>query len=302
MKLTVKFGRHSSPVTSSAHLADGELRTLLIEDRDRGWRAFIDQYTPTLLAQIERAGVRDRDEAMELYVLVCERLAADDCARLRRHDPAKGALGAWLAVLVRNVLVDWVRSRAGRRRLFKSIKELPALERRVFELFYWENRTAAEMVGLLDVELGSPSLASIFDALERVQAALTERQRAELLAMAARAASPVSLDATADEDDRPHDAPDPNADLERDVHAKEVDHVLEEAIRRLPPEDAAIVRLKYVEGLSLNQIREALHLDRLTEPRIRGILETLKKHLADRHVDATDAAALGLGFFERGSS
>ena len=103
-----------------------------------------------MLALIERAGIRDQDEAMEVYVLVCERLADDDCGRLRRFDPSKGAIGAWLSVLVRNTLVDWVRSRAGRRRLFKSIQALAPLDQKVFELFYWENRMPGEIVGTLE--------------------------------------------------------------------------------------------------------------------------------------------------------
>lgn len=73
-----------------------------------------------------------------------------------------------------------------------------------------------------------------------------------------------------------------------------------QVIGGLPPEDAAIVRLKYVEGLSPKQIRAALHLDELSEQRVGGILETLKARLADRHVGALDASALGLTFFERG--
>jgi DNA-directed RNA polymerase specialized sigma24 family protein len=276
---------------------DLELRTLLIEDPDRGWRAFIDQYTPTLLAAIERAGIRDQDEAMELYTLACERLAADDCARLRRHNPGKGALGAWLVVVVRNVVVDWVRSRAGRRRLFKSIQGLPALEQRVFELFYWEGRTAAEMVGLLGEPFGSPSLAAILEALEHVQAALTERQRADLLALATRASTPVSLDAAAD-DTRPIDAVDPNADTERDARAREIDALLDGAIAALPAEDAAIVRLKYGEGLSLKQIRGALHLAELSEGGVRGILDALKQRLAAYRAGALEASATGLAFLE----
>jgi RNA polymerase sigma factor (sigma-70 family) len=275
------FGR-SSARPSPAALSDGELRSLLAEDPEGGWRAFIDQYTPTLLSLIERAGVYDRDEAMELYVLACERLAADDCARLRRHDPGKGALGAWLAVLVRNVVVDWVRSRAGRRRLFKSIKGLPALEQRVFELFYWENLTAAEMVGALGPKFGSPSLEAVFDALERVQAVLTERQRIELVAMATRASRPVSLDAPLEEGDQPREIPDPAANPERETLTRELDGLLEGAINELSAEDAAIVRLKYSEGLSLKQIRQALHLDDLTEERVRGLLDTLRAKLAER--------------------
>jgi RNA polymerase sigma factor (sigma-70 family) len=262
-------GEEPSPLT------DGELRTLLVQDPGRGWRAFIDQYTPLLLALIERAGIRDREEAMEIYVLVCERLAADDCARLRKHDPGRGALGAWLSVLVRHVLVDWVRSRAGRRRLFKSIKGLPPLDQRVFELFYWENRQPAEMVELL-VSFGSPSLVDVLSALDRVHAALTQRQRAELLATAARVAKPVSLDAAGDETDRPYEVADPTATPEELVQERELDRLINRALAALPPGEAAILRLKYMEGLSLGQIRQALHLDQLTEQHVQDLFQRFK--------------------------
>ena len=275
-----------SPTAAGTALADGELRTLLIEDTDQGWRAFIDQYTPMLLAFIERAGIRDRDEAMELYVLVCDHLAADDCTRLRRHDPGKGALGAWLSVLVRNVTIDWVRSRAGRRRLFRSIKRLAPLDQRVFELFYWENRNVAEMVGVLEVEFGAPSLADVLDALERVQLALTVRQRIELLAMTTRSSVTVSLDAPDDPDERPYDVPDPAADPQHDVEARETQELLDAALAALPAEDAAIIRMKYEEGFSLKQIRDALHLDTLTEQRVSAILATLQARLPGRPAQA----------------
>jgi DNA-directed RNA polymerase specialized sigma24 family protein len=283
-------------------VSDADLRTLLIEDPERGWRTFIDQYTPTVLALIERAGIRDRDEAMELYVWACERLAADDGARLRRHDPRKGSLEAWLSVLMRNVVVDWVRSRAGRRRLFKSIKHLSPLDRRVFELYYWEHQTTAEMIGALAQEFGAPSLGDVMDALERVQNALTERQRIELLAMTVRTSTPISLDVPDDQDERPVDAPDPHADTEQYAQARQVNQMLEEALREIPAEDAAIVRLKFVEGLSLKQIRDMLHLSELTDERVRGILDAIKSWLALRRVGAVDADVPGLAFLEGGRS
>jgi RNA polymerase sigma factor (sigma-70 family) len=263
--------------TPGAALSDGELRTLLIQDTDRGWRAFVDQYTPAMLALIERAGIHDKDEAMELYVLACEKLAEDDCGRIRRFDPSKGAIAAWLSVLVRNVMVDWVRARAGRRRLFKSVQELPRFEQRIFELFYWERAMPGEIVDrLTGSEFGTPTLSTVLEGLERVQQVLTERQRAELLAMTARTAAPVSLDAPTDDEDHAIDPVDPAADVERAAVVKEQEDVISRALRALPAEDAAIVRLKYEEGLSLKQIREALHLDALGEPRVRAILDRLK--------------------------
>src|SRR5204862_3804 len=84
---------------------------------------------------------------------------------------------------------------------FKSIQALPRLEQRVFELFYWENAMPGEMVDrLAGEEFGSPTLAAVLESLERVQQALTERQRGELLAMTSRGAAAVSLGApTGDE-------------------------------------------------------------------------------------------------------
>jgi len=293
----VRLRRRVPPAAAPA-LTDNELRTLLAQDPERGWRAFIDQYTPMLLALIERAGIRDRDEAMELYVMTCERLAADDCARLRRHDPGKGALGAWLAVLVKHVMVDWVRSRAGRRRLFKSVEQLPPLEQRVFELFYWESRSPAEITGLLAAQFNAASLEIVLEALDRVQAALTARQRAELLATAARAAAPISLDAAPEDGERPVDIPDPADNPERQAQTREAGRLFEAAVADLPPEDAVIIRLRYGDGLSLKQIRDALHLDGLTEQRVQGVLDALKAQLAAHRLGPADSAPGNLAFLE----
>jgi hypothetical protein len=73
-------------------MPEDRLRLLLAEDPERGWRAFIDGYTPTLLALNRGAGVVDRDETMEVYVRACERLAANHYAALRRRDPSIGSL------------------------------------------------------------------------------------------------------------------------------------------------------------------------------------------------------------------
>jgi RNA polymerase sigma factor (sigma-70 family) len=296
----VKLFRRSTLVTPGAPLTDGDLRTLLIEDPDRGWRAFIDQYTPRMLALIERGGIRDQDEAMEVYVLVCERLAEDDCVRIRRFDPSKGAIGAWLSVLVRHTMVDWVRARAGRRRLFKSVQALPPIEQRVFELFYWENKMPAEIAGALDGQFGSPSLATVLEALERVQAALTERQRAELVAMTARAATPASLDAPTDDEEQTIDAADPRADLEATAQVRELDALMEQALSALPADEALVIRLKYVEGFTLKQIRAATGVTTLTEQQVRDILDRLKQRLGAAGVSTPGAATQGLAFLEGG--
>lgn len=270
-------------------LADHQIRELLARDADAGWRAFVDRYTPTLLALIERAGISDHDEAMDLYLRTCERLAADGCARLLRHDPAKGPWGAWLPVVVRNVMVDWVRSRAGRRRLFGVVEMLPQREQQVFELYYWHGRTPSEICETLSSREGrAVSLTEVFDALDAVERVLSARHRRELLATIARSQGPVSLEAEMEEGG--FDPDDPAATADAALRGREAVESLNRALASMDAEDAAILRLRYIQGLSTRDIQRALHLDRLSDDRVRMLGAKLRTLLA--HGVAVIGAAL----------
>ena len=281
-------------------LTHDSLRRLLIADPARGWRLFVDQFTPTLLALIRRAGITDGDEIMELYVRVCERLAADECARLRQRDPRQGSLDGWLAVVVRACHVDWVRTRIGRRRLFGSIKRLAPFDQRVFELYYWEGRTPSEIAAQLSVaDRQRVALGDVLSALDRVEGSLTPRQRTELLTLAARSRPPVSLETeTGDLLVEPRDERD---DPEAKARTAELDAVFAAALSTLSTEDAAILRLRYVQGLTRHEIAAALQLERLTDDRMDGIVARLRVELARRDVGAHDAGARSLTFLEGGS-
>jgi RNA polymerase sigma factor (sigma-70 family) len=279
-------------------LTDDALRALVTEDPERGWRAFVDQYTPTLLALISRAGVVDRDDAGEVYVRICGRLAADRCSRLRRHDPAKGALAAWLTILVRHAVVDWVRSRSGRRRLFGAIRSLPALDQRVFQLFYWDRQRAPQILEALRSEQQyALELADVLDALERIQRAMSDRHRADLLCLIARNSPPSSLDAASASEPRSEA---PGDDPEHHLRVKEINAHFAAALAELPIEDAAIIRLTFVQGWSRHQVQRALHLDQLSPERMRRLLATLRELLAARRLGPRDAATPGLSFLNGG--
>ena len=278
-----------------ADLTDAALHALLEEDAERGWRAFVDQFTTAIVALIERAGVADRDEVADVYVRVCERLAADGCERLRRHDPRKGALAAWLTIVIRHVVVDWARSERGRRRLFGAIARLDERHQRVFELYYWEHRRPSEIVEMLTRTLGQAvGLADVLDALATIERSLSDRHRRELLALVARTRTPVSLD---DEDERPRLAlvdrqPHPEAAL----RVREIDEAFAGAMAELPAEDRAIVKLKFVQGWAGSEIQRALHLDALPPERIGSIVAMLRERLAARGIGHAEAATPGLKF------
>jgi len=262
-------------------LSDDALRTLIREDPAAGWRAFIDQYTPLLVGLIRRAGLDDRDEVMEVYVTVCERLTERDFARLKSQDAARGSIGGWLAVMTRHAAVDWIRSKKGRRRLFQAVRDLPPLDRRVFELYYWDERMPSEIC-----EIEKTTLAAVFDSLERIQSALTDRHRAELIALALRSKQPVALDDT----DAPERVADSRPDAESALHVAEVTEQFESALRSLPAEDAAIVRLKYVEGLATSDIEHALGTA-ISRARVESILGRLREALSKHGITASERIA-----------
>jgi DNA-directed RNA polymerase specialized sigma24 family protein len=277
---------------SSEPIDEERLRQWLAEEPERGWRAFIDGYTPTLLALIERAGIVDRDETMEVYVQACERLAAHDYAALRRRDHSMGSLRGWLAVIVKRAAVDWVRSRAGRRRIFAAIRDLDRFDQRLFQLFYWDGRRPTEAAELLGVEMKQQvTLDQVFRALERIDGALSARHRSELLSMVARSRGAVSLEG--DDEEGALDPPAPGLDPEAELHARERNEQLARALAALPAEDAVIVSLKFVEGLTRPQIQRFLRLPELTEHRVRTIVATLRARLVEVEREPLPAPGTG---------
>jgi DNA-directed RNA polymerase specialized sigma24 family protein len=217
---------------------------------------------------------------MEVYVRACERLAENHCAALRRRDPLVGSLTGWLAVIVRRAAVDWVRSRIGRRRIFASVRELDRFHQRLFELFYWQGRRPTEVAELLQMEMTHDvTLNRVFDALERIDQTLSARQRSELVSLAARSRAAVPLEG--DEDEPAVDPPAETLDPEAHLRAQEREQQLARALATLPAEDAVIVSLKFVEGLTRAQIQRFLRLPELTEHRVRTIVATLRERLSD---------------------
>lgn len=282
-----------------APLSDDVLRTLIRTDPARGWRNFIDQYTPLLLGLIRRGGLVDRDEVMEVYLSICEQLAARNFARLKSQDAARGSLGGWLAVITRHAIVDWVRSKNGRRRLFQAVEHLPALDRRVFELFYWDERTPGEIAEQLASETSSRAdLPAVLDALGRLHGVLTDRHRAELLALTARSKAAVPIDDT-DAADR---VADPAADPEAAARIAQLNARFDQALGGLTVEDAAIVRLKFVSGLSNADVEHALGINGVTMKRLQNILAALRASLESVGVTGKDAAFGAHLFLDRGRS
>lgn len=83
------------------------------------WDLFDAQYRRLILAVIRRL-VPDHDDVMDVFSTVCQALCASDFSRLRsysqRSTTASGA-ATWVVAVVRNLTIDWLRQRDGRRRI-----------------------------------------------------------------------------------------------------------------------------------------------------------------------------------------
>jgi len=90
---------------------------------DEAWAAFAREYT-TLLLHVARSTSRGRDEAMDAYTYLLERLSEDGCRRLRTYqiDP-RSKFTTWLVVVARRICIDHHRSKYGRMRNDESASE-----------------------------------------------------------------------------------------------------------------------------------------------------------------------------------
>jgi RNA polymerase sigma factor (sigma-70 family) len=103
---------------------------------DEAWSDFAREYT-ALLMHVARSTSRGRDEAMDAYAYLLERLSEDGCRRLRAyHSDPRSKFTTWLVVVARRIVVDHHRAKFGRVRNeeSKAERERLGLRRRLEEL------------------------------------------------------------------------------------------------------------------------------------------------------------------------
>lgn len=147
-------------------------------DASGAWDLFIDRYRPLILATVRRT-LPDTEDRMEAFAHVCEGLAADGLARLRRFQDGAGSrarFSTWLVTVVHHQLVDWLRKRDGRPRL-KPPQGLTHLQQRIFTRVFVEQHSHSEAYELLraepdcDVRFSTflRELAEIYRIIEQVR-------------------------------------------------------------------------------------------------------------------------------------
>jgi RNA polymerase sigma factor (sigma-70 family) len=121
------------------------------------WDRFIEEYRRLIVATIRRV-VHDRDDVLDVFALVCDALHANELARLRQYvdrSAHNARFSTWLVVVVRNLTIDWLRERDGRRRDITPAN-LSQLQREIFNAVFLERRSHREAYELIASRTRSP--------------------------------------------------------------------------------------------------------------------------------------------------
>lgn len=131
-------------MTKDTQLDDRWAQRLASGDGEAAWDEFLAAYRGLIFATIGRL-VRDGEERMDAFALVCEKLREDGFRRLRRFEPDGAAkFSTWLVTVVRNLVIDRYRGIHGRRRLAASLPNLTDLQSRIFRCLAESGMSFAE--------------------------------------------------------------------------------------------------------------------------------------------------------------
>ena len=119
-------------------------------DNDTAWTLFLARYHRLIGATVARC-IPDAEDARDAFAHLCDKLWEGELKRLRRfheesHHSAK--FSTWLVVVVRNLAIDWRRSRDGRPRP-TSPAGLSPLREEIYHLVLVQRRSHAEAYEML---------------------------------------------------------------------------------------------------------------------------------------------------------
>jgi RNA polymerase sigma factor (sigma-70 family) len=176
--------------------------------------------------------------------------------------------------------LDWRRKQFGRPRLFKSISRLSIFDQEVFRHLFERRESFDETFQSLRSafpEITQPQLA---ESNARIEKELTTNQRQLLDARASQRTSQASTSFAEDASDHaniPDAAPNPEAQAILAERAT----ALRRALSRLPQRDRLLIRLRFEQELTLDQVAKLLDLRNAqqVERQITAVLAKLRQEL-----------------------
>lgn len=229
---------------------DHLLHQLNSADAGAAWAAFIDTYAGLMMRTVIQFEY-EQDRGNDCFLYVCEKLYEGQFRRLLTFNTAgKASFSAWLSTVVFNLCIDWHRKEFGRARILPAIAALPVFDQRVYQCCYEEQMSSEECYEMLSSEIPGLAREQIPEALGRIHALLTPRQRWQL-SVRIRGRNRARGTSSHDSLDRIPDSarePDSFAQLQEEAE------VLQGAISRLTVAQRVLLHLRFREGLTYEQI------------------------------------------------
>jgi len=254
-----------------------ELRT---RDPYDAWHAFLEQHAG-LIFQVSRYFEKDLDRASDCFQFVCEKLSEDRFRRLLRFKPdGTASFSTWLRAVVRNLCLDWRRKEYGRPRRFRSIARLSGFDQDVFSCVYERGVSAEETLRLLQAKFPDVTSARVAESRERIEQELTTKQR-WLLSVRSRRRPPETNTTLEEVEAAPLEIADHRPDPEAQTLLAERKEALDRALGHLSKRERLLVRLRFEQELTLEQIAQLLDFGNAqrADRQIKEILARLRKEL-----------------------
>jgi RNA polymerase sigma factor (sigma-70 family) len=249
---------------------------------DEEWDRFLTDHA-SLVLQVVHLFARDEDQVHDCFVFVCERLRQDNLRKLRKFKPDGAAsFPTWLRAVVRNLCLDWLRTQHGRPRPYRSIERLSKLEREIFREVHMHGLTESEAFNTVKTLYPSLDWQGFRDCLVRIEKALSSHQSWLLATASPRLLSLSSSPRDSHGVDKDTDIPDLDHDPEEDAARTEYLAALQQALEHLSKQERLVVRLRFEQELTLEQIARLTRLEsaRAVQAIIARALDSMREEIS----------------------
>jgi len=258
------------------------LRALQSDQAEDAWKSFLITYSELIFGVI-RSIAQDPDSSGDCFVFVCGRLADKNYRRLRsfRQD-GRARFSTWLRAVVRNLCLDWYRAKFGRKQMFRFLTSRSVLDQQIFQAAFQRGMNPEEVRRELSGKGYDLSFPDVERCIEELRNLMSARQ---LWLLSVGKISTNSLDSTADDSGAP-EIVDPAPNPEMIAILRENRATLSEAFARISSGDQLLLRLRYVEGLGLQEVADLVGLKdpQTADRRIRGAIEHLRERVERKNL------------------
>ena len=258
------------------------LSALSSAERRSAWCAFLDRYSG-LIYHVVRSFDRDPDRSGNCFLFVCEQLSRSDFRRLRKFDQCgRATFSTWLCAVVRNLCIDWHRKENGRHRALGAVARRDVTDQLLFEVVFRRGFSAVEAREELSRRGVELSFAAVEERIQDLRRCLSSRQLWLL------SSGNTILDSIEGEEGGTYvvDPVDPAPDPEALAVLQETHQHVSAALASLTDSDRLLVRLRYQEGLTLQQVARLVGLKdaQTADRRLRDIIDHLRRALGIEHL------------------